>query len=150
MRLGSGVRIRAGARLEAFIPEGTHEGAPELSIGDGANIGQDCHIVCARSIVIGRGSLIGARVSVLDVEHGETAPGMSREMGTQRCAPVVIGERVWIGNGAVVTAGVRIGEAATVGANAVVTHDVAAGHVVGGVPARIIRTASEVLGGDEA
>jgi acetyltransferase-like isoleucine patch superfamily enzyme len=49
---------------------------------------------------------------------------------------VHIGRGVWIGRGAAVLAGVRIGDGAVVAANAVVTRDVAAGAVVGGVPAR--------------
>jgi phosphonate metabolism protein (transferase hexapeptide repeat family) len=52
---------------------------------------------------------------------------------------VTIGNDVWIGHGAVITPGVTIGHGAVIGANAVVTKDVAPYHVVGGVPARVIR-----------
>ncbi|OYR22372.1 DapH/DapD/GlmU-related protein [Brucella thiophenivorans] len=52
---------------------------------------------------------------------------------------VTIGNDVWIGHGAVITPGVSIGHGAVIGANAVVTKDVAPYHVVGGVPARLIR-----------
>lgn len=52
---------------------------------------------------------------------------------------VTIGNDVWIGHGAVITPGVNIGDGAVIGANAVVTKDVAPYHIVGGVPARIIR-----------
>lgn len=141
IRLGHGVRIRAGARLEAFRPDGVVGPAPALTVGDGVSIGQDCHVICTESISIGRGSLLGARVSVIDSEHGAAEGEGLREMAPIRRAPVRIGERVWIGNGAVITAGVRIGSDATVGANAVVTRDVASGDIVGGVPARILRTA---------
>lgn len=52
---------------------------------------------------------------------------------------VTIGHDVWIGHGAVIMPGVNVGHGAVIGANAVVTKDVAAYHVVGGVPARVIR-----------
>jgi hypothetical protein len=46
-----------------------------------------------------------------------------------------IGNDVWIGHGAIITAGVDIGNGAVVGAGAVVTKDVPAYAVVIGVPA---------------
>lgn len=50
----------------------------------------------------------------------------------------VIGDRVEIGAGAVVLGAIRVGDDAVIGANAVVRRDVAAGTIVGGVPAKVI------------
>ena len=44
-----------------------------------------------------------------------------------------------VGSGAVILCGVTVGPGALVGAGAVVTRDVAAGEVVAGVPARLLR-----------
>lgn len=52
----------------------------------------------------------------------------------------VVGNDVWIGNGATVMPGVRIGHGAIVAAGAVVTRDVPDYGVVGGNPARLLRT----------
>ena len=52
----------------------------------------------------------------------------------------VIGNHVQIGAGAVVLGSIHIGDNAVIGANAVVVRDVAAGDVVGGVPARVLRS----------
>ena len=50
-----------------------------------------------------------------------------------------VGHDVWIGQGAMVMAGVNIGTGAVIGAGAVVTKDVPEYAVVGGVPAHLIR-----------
>lgn len=52
--------------------------------------------------------------------------------------PVEIGERCWIGGGAIILAGVTIGDGAIVGAGSVVTKDVPTGATVVGSPARIV------------
>jgi len=57
----------------------------------------------------------------------------------QGSAPVEIGNDVWIGEGALIKAGVVIGDGAIVAARALVTRDVPPYAVVGGIPARQIR-----------
>ncbi|MCP9956767.1 CatB-related O-acetyltransferase [Streptomyces sudanensis] len=52
----------------------------------------------------------------------------------------VVGNDVWFGHGATVMPGVRIGHGAIVGTGAVVTRDVPDYGVVGGNPARLVRT----------
>lgn len=53
--------------------------------------------------------------------------------------PTRIGNDVWIGSGAKIKCGITIGDGAIIGAGAVVTRDVAPFHIVGGVPAKLIR-----------
>lgn len=53
---------------------------------------------------------------------------------------IVIGNDVWIGYEAVIMSGVKIGDGAIIGTRAVVTKDVPAYTIVGGVPAKTIRT----------
>jgi serine O-acetyltransferase len=63
----------------------------------------------------------------------------------QRGAPV-IGDRVWIGAGAVISGPVRVGSGAVVGANSLVTSDLPENAVAVGVPARVMAlTGSESL-----
>ncbi|MBU9735538.1 CatB-related O-acetyltransferase [Lachnospiraceae bacterium ASD5720] len=52
---------------------------------------------------------------------------------------VIIGNDVWIGDGAQIIGGHKIGDGAIVAAGAVVTKDVLPYSIVGGVPAKIIR-----------
>jgi acetyltransferase-like isoleucine patch superfamily enzyme len=39
-------------------------------------------------------------------------------------APIIIGDDVWIGTGAVITKGVKIGNGAVIGVNSLITKDV--------------------------
>ena len=53
--------------------------------------------------------------------------------------PTVIGNDVWIGDGAVIMEGVTVGHGAIIGTNALVTKDVLPYQIVGGNPAKAIR-----------
>ena len=61
------------------------------------------------------------------------------------CAPIHIGNRVWIGAGAIITRGVTIGDGAVIAAGAVVTKDVEENTIVGGVPAKVIKKIENVI-----
>lgn len=65
---------------------------------------------------------------------------LGRDYDVVKTAPIRIKRGSWIGAGAVIMPGITIGEGAIVGANAVVTHDVPDLTIVGGVPARTIRS----------
>ena len=55
-------------------------------------------------------------------------------------APVVIEESVWIGARSIILPGVTVGKGAVIAAGSTVTKDVPPGAIVGGVPARVIRS----------
>ena len=76
---------------------------------------------------------IGPEATILTLGHDPQAPDFA-----DRGGDVVIGDRVWIGYGALVLPGVTIGEGAVVGARAVVTKDVEPFTIVAGNPARKI------------
>lgn len=84
-----------------------------------------------------RGIWIGAHSIVT---HGATVLAHDYVRGL-RC-DTRIGENCFIGVGAIVLPGVRIGDGSIVGAGAVVIGDVAAGSLVAGNPARLIRKVS--------
>lgn len=63
--------------------------------------------------------------------------------GRPTLQPTSIGRDVWIGRNALVMAGTTIGEGAVIAAGAVVTRDVAPYTIVGGVPAKTIRSRFE-------
>ena len=89
------------------------------------------------TITIGDDVQFGPHVQLLTPTHPvEPEP---RRAKWEAAAPIVIGDNVWVGGGAVVLAGVTIGENSVVGAGAVVTRAVAANVVVVGSPARVVK-----------
>ena len=58
-------------------------------------------------------------------------------MGEQ--LPIIIGNNVWIGHGAILIYGVTIEDGAVIAAGSIVTKDVKSNMVVGGNPAKLIR-----------
>ena len=110
-----------------------------ITIGKNVFINADCKFQDQGGITIGDGSLIGHGVVLATLNH-DMDPAKRQQLHP---APIVIGKGVWIGANAVVTAGVTIGDNAVVAAGAVVTRDVPADSVVGGVPARFIKSIHE-------
>ena len=64
--------------------------------------------------------------------------------GEETARPIVIGDDVWIGGGAIVLAGVTIGDRSVIGVGSVVTKDVPSDVVVVGNPAKIVRRLAPV------
>lgn len=120
---------------------------PFLKIGQNCAFGAYNHITCANKLIIGDYCLTGKWVTITDNSHGETdydslcMPPGKRPVTSK--GPVIIGNNVWIGDKATILPGVTIGDGVVVAANAVVTKDVPAYSVVGGNPARILKTFHE-------
>lgn len=80
----------------------------------------------------------GITVTALNHNFADTTKRIDEQGVTTK--PVVIGDDVWIGANAVILPGVTIGRHAVVAAGAVVTQDVPENTLVGGVPAKIIKS----------
>lgn len=107
-----------------------------ITIGENVFINACCHFQDHGGVTIGDGCQIGHNVVFATLNHG-LAP---EERSHTYPAPIVLGKNVWIGSNATILQGVTIGENAVVAAGAVVTKDVAAKTVVGGVPAKFIKS----------
>jgi acetyltransferase-like isoleucine patch superfamily enzyme len=115
-----------GVRLECW------SGA-NIRIGNGTYLNRNVEIIAQREVVVGRDCQISWDVVIMDTDQH----GFGGEPPTAH--PVRLGDRVWVGCRAIILKGVTIGDDAVVAAGSVVTRDVAAGSVVAGVPARLIR-----------
>lgn len=107
-----------------------------ITIGKNVFINHACSFLDMGGITIEDHVLIGPRVNIVTENH-PLDPKNRRALVTQ---PVVIKRNAWIGAGATILPGVTIGENAVVAAGAVVSKDVVANTIVGGVPAKFIKT----------
>lgn len=130
MVLGRKVFLHRYVKLSGY---GTQASRAKLVIGDGVAIGDRTEIHAGERVEIGSGSLIAWDCTILDRDYHKF--GGERE----QTAPVIIGERVWIGCHALILKGVTIGDGAVIAAGSVVTKDVPPGVLVGGNPARVLK-----------
>ena len=107
-----------------------------ITIGRNVFINAGCKFQDQGGIVIEEGALIGHNVVLATLNH-DLDPAKRQQLHP---APIHIGKRVWIGANATVTQGVSIGDNSVVAAGAVVNRDVPPNTIVGGVPAKVIRT----------
>src|SRR3954469_14384867 len=105
-------------------------------IGKNVFINFDCVFLDLGGITIEDGVLIAPKVSLLSEGH----PVSPNERQSLIPGHIHVKKNAWIGAGATILPGVTIGENAVVAAGAVVSKDVPANTVVGGVPAKIIKT----------
>ncbi len=163
-----GYRVEAGRSLiledHVFVNGLSERG---VVFGDNVTVGRDSTIVCtgviARKgvgVTVGNRSAIGAQ-SFIGGQGGVTigddvimGPGVrifseNHEFGSlavpirlqgERRLGVVVQDDCWVGAGAVILDGVTVGRGSVIAAGAVVTQSVAPGSVVGGVPARLLRS----------
>lgn len=143
--IGNDVYIGEHSVLEAVCKHQGQTFHPEITIGDGSNLGDYCHLGAIDFIHIGKSVLTGRFVLINDHSHGtiddlndDTAP-FKRPLKSK--GGITIGDNVWLGDKVSVLSGVTIGEGAIIGANSVVTKDVPAHSFAAGCPARIIKTA---------
>jgi acetyltransferase-like isoleucine patch superfamily enzyme len=123
-----------------LIPPFYTAGGDEIRVGRNVFVNQNCTFHDLGGLDIADDVMIGPNVSLI-------TPGHPLEPSQRRAAtigkPIAIEKGVWIAAGAIVIGGVTIGENSVVAAGSVVTKDVPANTLVGGNPARVIRSIGE-------
>lgn len=129
--VGAGVHIKP----PLFVDYGSY-----ISIGAGTFANYGLVALDVARITIGDDVQIGPNVQLLTPTHPIEAD-LRREK-YEAAKPIVIGNNVWLGGGAIVLPGVTIGDNSVIGAGSVVTKDIPANVVAVGNPARIVRNLS--------
>jgi acetyltransferase-like isoleucine patch superfamily enzyme len=131
MTIGERVRlVSTVATLELVTLPGGH-----LDIGDNVFINYGSSLVSSASVRIGNDVLIGTHVMVMDCDFHRVEDKAWDTTGV----PIVIEDRVWLGNRSMVLKGVRVGHDSVVAAGSIVTADVEPRTLVAGVPAKLVR-----------
>ena len=115
----------------------------ELSIGNNVSIHEACYINAYGGLTIGDNVSIAHGSDILTFNHQWSDPSKPIKYNEVVKKSVTIGNDVWIGVGAKIMAGVNIGDRTIVAAGAVVTNDVKSHTIVGGCPARLIKSIDE-------
>lgn len=110
-----------------------------LSIGNYVGINQDVILHCRGGITIGNHVFIGQRVIINTGDHHYIdAERLISEQGAFY-KPIMIGNDVFLGMGAMILPGVKVTDGTVVAAGAVVTKDTEPYSVVAGIPARTMK-----------
>lgn len=146
-----GSRLQIGSEVGMFGELVTEHPDANIVIGSRTFIGGS-RIISAHRIEIGDDVMISWGCNIYDHNsHAVSWEGRKRDVcdwyyerpkdwSNVARAPILIGDKVWIGMCCIILKGVTIGEGAIVAAGSVVTKDVPPFTVVAGNPAKIIRS----------
>ncbi|MEP7022219.1 MAG: serine acetyltransferase [Actinomycetota bacterium] len=140
-RVNHHARYRLHSRLIGVLPAIAHRVMTALTgiqIDVQAHIGPGLKIPHGGKIVVGpvrigrncdlfQGVTLGGGMSMTTVDDRDSSPG-----------PPTLGNRVWVGPGAVIAGDVTVGDDVAVGANSLLVRNVPSRAVVVGVPARVV------------
>lgn len=117
-----------------------------ISIGLNSGIGSGSSLFCMDRIVIGDNVMIGPQAMVLTGGHAFNDPLSLLVHQKIVTTPVIIGNDVWIGARVTILPGVVIGDRVVVAAGSVLTKGVYhSGFIYGGVPAKAISKMSAAI-----
>ncbi len=129
VRFGEDVRIGPGTSIVC---------TGELDLADHVLTNARVSIYCAKQIVIGRDALISWDVTIVDHDFHKLYDADKNWINPP--APIIIGERAWIGFGATIAKDTRLAAGTVIGAGAVVRGDFNDPNcVLSGNPARLVR-----------
>ncbi|NUQ84261.1 MAG: acyltransferase [Anaerolineales bacterium] len=138
IEIGPGTIVMHGAVLHVYnFRDMPHSG---IRIGKNSLIGEYSVIRGQGGVIIGDRVYTSPFTQIIAVNHVFDDPNRPFVEQGITAEGIVIEDDVWLGAGAVITDGVRVGKGAVVAAGAVVTKDVPPHTVVGGVPAKPIKT----------
>ena len=118
-----------------FVPFYTNFGR-HIRLGKNIFINHACTFLDLGGITIEDRVQIGPKVNIITENH-PVEPSQRKMLDLKS---VLVKSNAWIGAAATILPGVTIGENAIVAANAVVNKDVPANTIVGGIPARVIKS----------
>lgn len=107
-----------------------------ITLGKNVFINHACSFLDMGGITIEDEVLIGPKVNLITENH----PLDTKDRRALITKPILVKKGAWIGAGATILPGITIGKNAVVAAGAVVSEDVPDDTVVGGVPAKIIKS----------
>lgn len=110
----------------------------KIKIGDNVSTNNNIMMCAANYIEIGDDTLIGQNVTIMDHEAHGIDPNRRKEIG--EIGKIIIGKNTWLGNNVVILKNAEIGDNTIVAIGAVVTGKFPSNVIIGGIPAKIIKS----------
>ncbi|WP_367392684.1 DapH/DapD/GlmU-related protein [Lewinella sp. LCG006] len=127
---GTNVNIGKGARFG---------NGKYIRIGNNSGIGMNAKV--PNNIQIGEDVMMGPNVTIFGANHEFSRTDIPmRKQGMKTYPPVEIEDDVWIGSNVIIMPGLVIKKGTIIGAGAVVTKSFPAYSIIGGNPAKFIRS----------
>ena len=149
--VSSDVKMGRNVRLHAFVNLYGCTIGDDVRIGTfveiqkGAHVGNNCkiqsHSFICEGVILEDEVFVGHNVTFINdrFPRATNEEGLPKNDSKWNCERTLVKRGASIGSGATILCGVTIGERAIIGAGSVVTRDVAAGAIVAGNPARVLR-----------
>lgn len=127
-KTGNNINIERGATFST-----------KVEINDNSGIGKDC--LLTGPVIIGKNVMMAREVYIYTSNHEyKSLDKPMCEQGVTEVKPVIIEDDVWIGSRVTILPGVKIEKGSIIAAGAVVTKNVDEYSIVGGNPARKIKS----------
>lgn len=149
VKLGQNIRMHAFVNLYGCVIGNDVRLGTFVEIQKGATIGNNCkiqsHSFICEGVTLEDEVFVGHSVTFINdrFPRATNDEGLPKADGEWKCEPTLVKRGASIGSGATIMCGITIGERAIIGAGSVVTKDVAAGAIVAGNPARVMRSISK-------
>lgn len=146
VRFGNNVGIGAFSRI--VVATSLNDPGNFIRIGNNVGIGEFAYLGGAGGLEIGDDCIVGQYLSCHPENHQFGLPDTPIRLQGVIRQGIKIGANCWIGSKVTILDGVEIGEGCVIAAGAVVNRSMPPNSIVGGVPARLIR--SRILSPAEA
>lgn len=127
---GKKPRVKSGAEI-----------SPNAVLGDYSELGTRCMVQA--NVSIGNDVIMGPDVKIYSRNHKFDRLDVPIKCQGKEYLKTTIGNDVWIGANVIITAGCKIGNHVIIAAGSVVTKDISDYAIVGGVPAKVIKSRNE-------
>lgn len=135
-----GDNVSIGAFSRVIVSTSLNEIGDKISIGNNVGIGEFAYLGGAGSLEIGDECIIGQYLSCHPENHNYQDTTISiRHQGVTRKG-IKIGKNCWIGSKVTILDGVEIGNGSIIAAGSVVTKSFPENSIIGGVPAKLLKT----------
>lgn len=140
IQLGNHVSIGAYSRL--VVSTSLHHIGEHIQLGDNVGIGEYAYLGGGGGLTIGNDCIVGQYFSCHPENHVHDMLALPIRLQGVTRKGIVIGSNCWIGSKVTILDGVTLGNGCVIAAGAVVTKSFPDHSVIGGVPAKLLRTRS--------